>query len=249
MKNMISCLEDSLLYIKNKHFYLFITIITSFIISTLSILSLFLIDRKFNGALLMFLIPALCILIFSIFGYKLFPKHTKLITILTGIINTLIIIIIQLFFGISTILVCYLMSDVKYEQPFQYSKAKDAIHFPEYITHFPHKIPRDAKETKLYMDRNNWFGSEDIILKFKINKKYIDNELRKYNFISIENYEDKKHQLSIINALDHNIGIKHYTFYIIGDKETENPNEHMFVYFYGIAVYDDNIIYFYINPD
>ena len=42
-----------------------------------------------------------------------------------------------------------------------------------------------------------------------------------------------------------------YTFYLIGDRDTENKNLSSFPYHYGIATNDkkNTILYYYENPD
>ena len=45
-------------------------------------------------------------------------------------------------------------------------------------SHFPHKIPNEAKNAELKASTYSFFGSEDLYLKFDTNKEYIDKELK-----------------------------------------------------------------------
>lgn len=229
--------------------YLFIIAIFSFLIFFVTLLSYTLLLKDFNIiVLLIMIIPFITIYLLGFIYTKLFSKNKHLIKIVTGIIST-IIIIIQIYFSFATILCCFLFQDIRYDNPKDYNKALKAINNSSRIRHFPKKIPNNAKNIILHMDRSNWFGSETIIVKFDIDKNYIDNELEKYNYIHVDDLEKYLHIMQGMLTNNYEINIDNYNLYIIGDREHEHPNEHMFFYHYGIAVKDNSIAYYYTCPD
>lgn len=237
--------------LKNEHIFLFSSLILSFIISILFYLICILsLDGKYAEGLIYFISPILVLLIvcLSIKTAKKYPKLTKIFSFL---FNTFIIVVFQIFVGFSALICTMLIGTYTYsENPDDYSKALKAIHFQERIAHFPKVIPTEAEDVELYQSSNNWFGSENLMIKFSIDKKYIDNELKKYKFISIENRQNSKYNPARI-FYSGEININDFTFYVINDKNNEIPNEHSFLYHYGLGVNKDfsKIIYYYICPD
>lgn len=237
--------------LKNEHIFLFSSLILSFIISMLFyIISILSVDGKYLDALIYFISPVLVLLIvyLSVKTSKKYPNLTKIFSFL---FNSFIIIVVQIFLGFSVLIaMMFLGTDTYFENPNDYEKALKSIHFQKRIAHFPRVIPDEAKDIQLYKSSNSWFGSEDLMVKFSINKKYIDDELKKYKFISIEKWQNSEYNPAR-RFYSGNINIDDFTFYIINDKNNEIPNEHSFLYHYGIGVNKDfnKIIYYYTCPD
>ena len=97
------------------------------------------------------------------------------------------------------------------------------------VEHFPKSIPENAKNIQFNQEQNEWFGSEAIILKFNIDKEYINKELKKYNFKYKENtdsYISKKYNSHKPDAMmtdGNRIKTEGFTLYIIDDRESEKP--------------------------
>ena len=114
------------------------------------------------------------------------------------------------------------------------------------VKHFPAKIPEDARNIKVYKDAG-YFGSEKIYLKFITNKQYIQNELSKYDFVEVENPEERNRNLEFLSLSPGNISLYTYNLYII----KKGCNDRMRCFSYGIAVNNEinEILYYYSSPD
>jgi len=133
-----------------------------------------------------------------------------------------------------------------YDKPEYYQEVLKL--FPtEYIVHFPKQIPNEATDVKMETYRNYFFGSEVFALKFTADKKYIRNELQKYNFIKKTKLDEgewyETYAYYFVGKSDW--GLKEFDFYVIqgrGYRRDKNM---------GIAVKPDfsEIIYYYSSPD
>ncbi len=208
------------------------------------------------------IIPTLLIVVASVIYLKYAEKVNKIIKVTLFIVIFLIHImntfstLISLVFAFDIIEQAKL--DIEYKNPQEYIQAKESINEQYRIEHFPAQIPSEAKNIHFYKHCNSWFGSERMLLEFDINKEYIDKELKKYIFIKkdklpkdqdyFSDYEYHKYGYMLPNS---NFDIKNFTFYVINNRDNENPPEHQFPYHYGIGVneYHNRIIYYYDCPD
>lgn len=136
------------------------------------------------------------------------------------------------------------------KEPTQYEQLLKEIIRQEKIYFFPKKIPSDATEVQLFAYYDN-VERECIILKFKINKEYIENELKKHEFINSNDKLGAEQNIYHMFTDSGRISIKDFTFYVLKDKENESYYPQYFPYFTSIGV-DKNlehIIYYYILPN
>ena len=208
---------------------------------------------KILNYILIPLLPVLLTALISFAGAKTFTKHPKTTKIITGILTALVIFLQTLIYFVVFCFNCA-FHEKNYDKLQNYSKALNSIHAPICIKHFPQEIPKNAKNIKMKKSENAWFGSEEILLKFDIDKKYIEDELKKYKFSYIENAKQTKHAFAqyILNKADIPRDKEtNFTFYIINDRESETPHQNSFPYHYGIITNDNKttVIYYYISPD
>ena len=245
-----------LVHLWQNHKFLFIALIISFILALFQSLVVLTdtnvpIPAKLVGFL--FIIPVLLVIIITFIATKTFDKHPNLTKFFTFLINSFVILFIQLMFGMYFLFFFTLASEGKiYDNPKEYSKALKSIYHVERIVHFPITIPKEAKNIELNKETNAFFGSEAILLKFDIDKEFIEQELSKHNYICIEkpnNYTHEYRDAMLTN--NGRISVDNYIFYVINDKKNENNPEYHFPYHYGIGVNNDmsSIIYYYVNPD
>lgn len=238
-------------YIK-QHKFLFFAQVISFIIAFFTLITGLIVGENIIN-LLVFIFPVIIVCLISYIGWLTFPKYPKATKIVTALLNLLIIFIVQMFI-LSGVWVIFQMvqADKVYDNPKQYKKAIKSINNQERVSHFPVKIPEEAYNIKLSKCANSWFGSEAILVKFNINQTYINNELTKNKFISVEEPDSYKHRFDDAMLTDNGrIDIEGFTFYVINDREHENLPGHHFPYHYGIGVNDGlgEIVYYYTCPD
>jgi len=237
-------IKDFFYKLKNEHKFLFSALVISAVLSIASCIYclIYLYTDKYYGFI--FLIPTLVMLFINyiaIYLYKYIPKLTKFITF---ILNIFIIVIVQILIGM--FLLClteFINWDYIHDKPQYYQKVLSD--YPkERIAHFPNEIPKEAKNVEMNADIFSFFGGQTIVLKFDIDRQYIENELKKYKFKSKENFY---HYVFSAMITGDNIKINKddYTLYVIsGDFDRFGKN-------YGIGVNKDfnQIIYYYSNPD
>ncbi len=197
-------------------------------------------------------IPVAIIAIINITACAMNKDFPLIAKVLSGILNSLIIMvqILGTIFLIS--LVHSLDEDMKsYDDPAQYQKALTSIVHPQRVAHFPSEIPSFAKDVELHKSQNSWFGSEAIILKFTATQEYIDNELEKNQFISVELPGNYAHEFDGMLTDNSRVSIEGFTFYVLSDHYYENLHGKSFPFHYGIGINHDlnRIIYYYTCPD
>lgn len=237
------------------HKFLFAFFVFILLLSVIFSISTIIITYGIFEFVLIALLPIILIALIFFIGTKTFIKHPKITKITTITLITLIVLFQLLsFLFILCINSAFSNTDENYDKVRDYSKAINSIHAQTCIMHFPQEIPENIENIKMIKSENAWFGSEDIFLKFDTNKKYIDDELKKYKFNYIENAEETEHAfakyvLSMAGIPDENR--KDFTFYIIHDRESEIPQQNTFPYHYGIITNNSKttIIYYYMNPD
>lgn len=245
--------------IKN-HKFLFFAVVFSFLVAVFSCVYAISNIKPANIIYnLIFFIPFLFVCLISFAACNTFKKHSMITKISSFVLNILIIG----FFQIGTIIFMFMLAnlfpeqDPSYQSPNNYKIALNTVWAQKCIEHFPKQIPENAKNVEFYKTNNNWFGSEAVTLKFEIDKKYIDKELKKYKFQYVENpdkldmNEYNSHRPDAMMTDNNRIKTENFIFYIINDRESEIPHQNGFPYHYGIAVNDklNQIIYYYTCPD
>lgn len=241
-------------------FYTFLVSLIIAIISYVVLLIIFMVIKSLDAATvftsLICFIPTILIALTSFIGSKIKNKNSKIIKILIAILNSLVIFLVQVciggFFLFSIYVVSYAMKPTPiYTEAYQYKEALESVNWQSRIKHFPKEIPVDAQDIVFHKDSSNWFGSEDIGLKFKIDKQYIDNTLKQHHFIkknipfTMDEYYLRPPRF-IMNDLKANM--EEYKYYIIGNDDNDKNG---YGKEYGIAVNENTneIIFYYANPD
>ena len=228
---------------KNNHFFLFLALICSFLLAIIPCIYCFIkfyyTYNKIYG--LYFFIPFFIMLFLSILANFIHKKKPALTNIITFFVNIFIIFVIQVIMGYFYFSVLYANNinsigcDIKY-----YSKILQ--YFPQdKIYHFPQNIPKNTKNVQLYSEICNFFGSQEVVLKFDADKQFIKSELKKYKFKSIEN-------------------TSHYAFSTMGGRKIKVDDFMLHVIDgglgrwaknYGIGVNKEfnQILYYYTNYD
>ncbi len=245
-------IKNTLIILKKEHKFLSLAVIISFILGLIPCLFCIIgFDYdKLSG--LFFLIPVFAIIIISLIAIKSYKHFPKTTTIITFLLNSFIIICVQIIFGFFVLCLFSMFdSDTPIDNPKYYEKAIKDISEKQRISHFPRRIPENAKDVELYKSTNSWFGSEAILIKYTIDKNVINKELKKYKYISIELPNNYQHCFDAMTTDNGRIKIDDFTFYVINDRDHENLAGHHFPYHYGIGVNKNKnqIIYYYTCPD
>ena len=242
------------------HKLIFCSLLFALLICILNFSLLFII--KFNSFYnLLAFIPFILILL----SYFLYIKNIEnlnkflkcILLVFAVILHIINIAFMVLLFGVLSFFTEMNKIDKQYENPAEYTIAKNSINSQYRINHFPNEIPTEAKNIHFYKYCNSWFGSEGMLLEFDIDKKYIENELQTYKFIAIDNIPKNPEYDRGYNIYNHmlagsnNFDINNFTFYVINNRNNENPSGHHFPYHYGIGVNKEHnrILYYYDCPD
>ncbi len=248
---------------KKEHKFLFSSLVFSIIIAIVyyifyCIYFFYSIEIVLKGLFL--LTPVLLVALICFIVTKTFLKYPKTTKIISAILMTITIGYFQIFAYVVAFACASIFTlEPVYNTIDKYEEALQASNKQICIQHFPKKIPKNAKNIQFLRRYNNWFGSEEIYLKFDIDKNYIENELKKYKFNYKEGVEADNAEPTLFRHHDNilvEMGIPYkkregFTFYIIHDYESETPRQNYFLYYYGIAVNKSKttIVYFYENPD
>jgi len=207
----------------------------------------FKLENKVDG--IDFLLPIPFVYFISHFSASISEKHPKWSKVISIIINGAIIIFIQIIFAINSFMYVYQCNkEYAHREYRDYASTVSSMR-QDRVGHFPRKVPQEANDVAMKLDGTSWFGSEDLYLKFKTNKEYIENELQKHEYVKVVKYKDLKPFEYSFYFNDVDLG--DYTLYVINDREHENLPEHHFPYHFGIGVNSDKteILYYYENPD
>ena len=227
--------------LKQEHKFLLSALILSFVCAIIPcIYSLFILfEYKYLGFI--FLIPFMITLLINIIAIKIYKYIPKFTNVLTFLLNSFIILIVQILIGLF-VLSFFALINEEYmsDKPEFYEEV--ITNFPEErIAHFPKHIPQNAQNVQLHSGTHYFFGSQEIVLKFDAGKQYIEKELKKYKFKSKET--PQHYAFSTMGG--ENIKIDDFTLYVIDgglDRWAKN---------YGIGVNKEfnQILYYYTNPD
>ena len=143
-------------------------------------------------------------------------------------------------------------SPTKYTSIRNYEKCLNESFYKNDIAHFPKIIPDDAYNIKLYcIPVKDEYSTGLYLLKFKINDKYIDNELKTHEFLN--SYDKLGTPQKIYNMPSKFVGIKpdSLTYYVLKNKSNVSAKYKYFPYFSGIGISKDKktILYYSIRPD
>lgn len=165
----------------------------------------------------------------------------KNLNILLRIIRFLVILF-AIFFVFLFILYHLGEKHIVIKNTHKYEKALSIIKEQGKIIHFPKTIPDSAQKVKLYCYTSK-FNGETLLLQFKTDKTYIEQELKKYKFI---NTDGKQEQLYNFYAGN---GIKPdgFIFYVLDNEDNRYKYVEHFPFFNGIGVNKDlnEILYYY----
>ena len=200
-------------------------------------------EQKIYG--LLFFIPALVVYLISLFSALLFIKIPNFSRILSFCLNIILIVIVQI---VISSIIWYHYSEIRME--LIYNKLENyplvlRAYPATQVSHFPQKIPAEASNIVLFADTYTISGSQVLYLKFDIDKKYIENELKKHSYLRTWEYDSsKKYYYNGINFSD-------FTFYDIGDSTQEKQLATGLPYYYGIGVNktQNQILYYYVTID
>lgn len=167
----------------------------------------------------------------------------KSITSLSVLFYSAIVIIISYFIFVN------FFSHQTYTNPHNYSRAIKTIKHKEKISHFPKTIPPNAEKIQMYCYTSDSNG-EAFILKFKINKKYIEQELKQHKFLNPDTPIGTSQDIYYIFTDNNRINIDNTTWYVLDNKENKQIYKKYFPYYSSIGVSNnmDFIIYYYIEP-
>ena len=135
------------------------------------------------------------------------------------------------------------------KNPKNYAKAQSIIKQQGKISHFPKTIPADAKNVQMYCYTSDYSG-EVFILKFYINKKYIEQELQNNKFLNSNTPVGTHQDIYYIFTDNNRIKIDNTTWYVLDNEENKQIYPNYFPYYNSIGVSNnlDFIIYYYIAP-
>ena len=223
-------------------------------------LFLFLPENKWNG--LLFFVPTIFIAILYCLSGLYRGKYSNLLKILVTLLNIFILLFIQTICAFGFLLICATCdANTIINHPKRYSVALKSLKGEKKIIHFPKNIPDTAQNTVLFKE-SCVRGGDIVYLRFVAPKEYIENEIKRFNYVKIEGpFEDAKkyennhprdfifgEERNNIDYKEYRDKIEGYKIYVIGDKSpygSGRPCE------YGIAVNDktNTIIYYASNPD
>lgn len=171
----------------------------------------------------------------------------------------IILIFIILVFAIGTCKVLYhIFAEglcTEYTNIKHYQDALNIVREPEGITHFPHEIPKKAKNIKFY-SFSGGFYHQRIFLEFDSDKNYIDNEIKRLNLLPPIKIQDTKDIIAIqsieLAKSEAKIDTNKYTYYAIDNNYNRSLISHNeFPFFSGIGINKDKtqIFYYFVNPE
>lgn len=236
------------------HPYLFIANLISIVFGGLQfIYCVFVFDNSENKLIgFIFLFPIFLMLVISSLVIKFFKLCPWFFKIFSFVFNVAFLFMVQIIMA-GFILAFVELGDISitenniqnYEHTISYKHSTRTAHFPR-------KIPEQATDVNLEIENCVFFGSERIYLKFKADRAYIDNEIKKYSYVNtMKDGKCSSECKYSYNFYTNKIDLDGLTFYIINDREHEDLPGHHFPYHYGIGVnYDTNeILYYYECPD
>ena len=186
---------------------------------------------------------------------KIFPKfqpleleNNKKFSIIFNILFVISSIITFIIYCTLILVTIIALSSPKVDT--NYDKAYNNIKRTEKITHFPKSIPTSAKNIEVYEYSKKPDNGEVLMLKFKIDKDYINQELKKHEFLNASTKLGTKQEIYNIPQMTKKFNPENYTYYVLKDDENKLFYKKYFPYFSGIGISKnkDEILYYYFNP-
>ena len=188
------------------------------------------------------------LLIAKFFFFDKKNKTTKdvLIPKIMTIIN---IIFYFLLIGIYFLFLLYEADKHIIKSPNNYAKGMKIIKQQEKISHFPKTIPANADKIQMYCYTSDYNG-EVFILKFNINKEYIEQELKNHKFLNSDTPIGTPQEIYYVYNDNNRIKTDNTTWYVIDNEENKQIYKKYFPYYSSIGISNnlDFIIYYYIEP-
>lgn len=158
-------------------------------------------------------------------------------------------IVIIGFFIFIAVFVAYLTINQKpyeYTNPEDYKIIKKKMAKQDEIKHFPDKIPESAKEIVMFGKTDMPYNGETFILEFKIDKSYIEKELRKYGSENKMYKIGAKREIYFSNSSDNFNATESGR----NEPDTKVKNREFFSYSNGIMADEmqNKILYYHIYP-
>lgn len=167
-----------------------------------------------------------------------------------------IILFIVLFFLILFIVGVVCIVHILFPPPLKdiknYNKCFQSIKYPEDIQHFPKEISSNRKNAKFYCYPGDVMGyGELILLSLKVDKDYVQQELKKHKFFNANTPIGAKQQIYHMPSDFVGINNQDLTYYVLKNDTNYKEGEEYFPYFTGIGISKDmnTILYYYIRPD
>ena len=178
---------------------------------------------------------------------KYFIKQIKKIIVISLSVLTIILVLFS-----SYIIYLFFESPDVYKNSRDYNKCIKSEYYQESIKHFPKAIPNNAYEAKLYCSPSRFENDRALILlKLKVDKDYIKNELINHKFLNTETQVGTVQRIYHMPSETVDIKRDKLTYYVLNEEYNYNEEEEYFPYFTGIGT-DKNyeyILYYYIRPD
>jgi len=137
-----------------------------------------------------------------------------------------------------------------YKNPKDYQMMKARMVEQDKIKHFPDEIPADATEIQFFAYTQMPYDGELLLLNFKTNKKFIENELKKNEFWNKNDKLGQKQSIYFTTNLLENFNEQDYTYYAIQGNYTNERLKELFPgrTWLGIDIKHNKIIYYHRYP-
>lgn len=174
----------------------------------------------------------------------------KVKIILASVFALILVVVLSLLLFLYPLFQAFIAPIEVTRNPAKYEKIISKLMRQEKIKFLPKKIPAEASEVQFYSYSDPIEG-ERVLLKFKINKDYIQKELNTHEFLNADTPIGAKQDIYFIPNEHAKISVEGFTWYVIKDKENEDYYKKYFPYFTSIGI-DKNfeyIIYYYMLPN
>lgn len=169
---------------------------------------------------------------------------------LTGCLVSTISLLLLAFLTVKMMMGIFTFTPTEYTNPEDYQIIKEKMQEQNKIKHFPSEIPEKAIEIYMYGKTDMPHNGETFLLEFKIDRLYIEKELKKYDFWNKKDKLGTKRKIYYMPKLRKDFNSDDYTYYVLKEPENERGYREFFPYFNGIGVDGENnkILYYHIYP-
>lgn len=168
----------------------------------------------------------------------------------TGCLVAIVSLLLLAFLAVKIMMGIFAFPPTEYTNPEDYQIIKEKIEKQDKIRHFPAQIPKDATEVAIYGRTSLPYNGETFLLEFKIDRPYIEKELKKYDFWNKKDKIGTKRKIYYMPKPRKDFNTDDYTYYVLKEPENERGYREFFPYFNGIGVDGKNnkILYYHIYP-